>query len=63
MDGIRYTITITCPGPLVWYETNMVPVGAVLECQMCGYFVTTGNFHDKMHEHTPLFSDSSGMMR
>lgn len=53
----RPTLTRMCPGPLIWFEVDTVPTSAILECAACGYFVTTGNYHDDAHAHTPLMRE------
>jgi len=46
--------TEPCPGPLVWFDVDSDPRGAIVECNACGYVLTTGNFHDQAHQETPL---------
>jgi len=46
--------TEPCPGPLVWFDVDSDPRGAIVECNACGYVLTTGNFHDRAHQETPL---------
>jgi len=52
--GAPMVIGEPCPGPLVWFDVDSDPRGAIVECNACGYVLTTGNFHDQAHQETPL---------
>lgn len=59
LRALRRHSVAPCPGPLIWYNVgvNGDGLGAVLECNACGYLcVTTGSL-DKAHEDAPTVQE------
>lgn len=38
----------------MWFDVGEPPDAAVLECNVCGYLIVTGQFNDEAHADTPV---------
>lgn len=53
---------IKCAGPLVWFDVDTFMcrlcafkhAACIILCSVCGYVVTSGNYHDDAHADTDM---------
>lgn len=60
---MKTSAPVACPGPLIWYETDMPCTcssrhpAAILHCATCGYIVCSGGYNDEQHADTDVLRE------